>query len=473
MNQPNILFLMCDQLQAAALYDDVCQAPNLKELMNRGMVFDRAYAPNAVCSPSRASLMTGLLPHNHGVLAVNHTTDEDQSCLRTYCRHWAQNLAEAGYDTGYFGKWHVERGENLKEFGWNTDCGKASLQFTERMRRMLPERSETYVLKRYLNEKIGYRPELFYAVTDKEPEERMIGVTVSLAQEYLKQVPINAPWCCFVSIEEPHDPYICGESSYLRYQSKDMMLPSNFDDDLTDKPNFYKREQGIFSELSRKEVKTARTCYYASITDLDRMLGKLLETVRERKEEERTIVILTSDHGDHLGGHGLFCKNAGAFEEVYRIPLVMAGSGIQRGHTDARVGLHDLGSTILELCGLKPFCYEDSKPFTRILTDPECLEDYRTGYAEYFGSRFLVTQRIVWKDEWKLVFNGFDFDELYNLDDDPYELHNVAAETGNRKILEELYRIMWEKIRQTDDNSLYHCSYPAMHIPEYGPALQP
>ena len=119
MKRPNILFLMTDQMQGRVLDPNhPCRTPNFDRLATRGVRLPRAYTPNAVCSPARASLMTGLLPHTHGVLEVTHTVDDDQSCLRTGFPHWAQRLEQAGYRTGYFGKWHVERSGDLARFGW-------------------------------------------------------------------------------------------------------------------------------------------------------------------------------------------------------------------------------------------------------------------------------------------------------------------------------------------------------------------
>ena len=109
MSSPNILFLMTDQMQGRVLEpDNPCQTPNLDRLAARGMRFRPRLHANAVCSPARASLMTGLLPHNHGVLFVEHTVDADQAVLRSQHPHWAERLTDAGYNTGYFGKWHVE-----------------------------------------------------------------------------------------------------------------------------------------------------------------------------------------------------------------------------------------------------------------------------------------------------------------------------------------------------------------------------
>jgi arylsulfatase A-like enzyme len=122
MKNPNLLILMTDQMQERVLDpESPCITPNLDKLAAGGVRFKNAYSSNAVCSPARAGIMTGLLPHNHGVLTVTHCADKDQSCLRTDKPHWAQKVQAAGYDTAYFGKWHVENTECPTPFGWNID----------------------------------------------------------------------------------------------------------------------------------------------------------------------------------------------------------------------------------------------------------------------------------------------------------------------------------------------------------------
>src|SRR5690606_221180 len=117
MERPNVLFLMTDQMTGHVLQSHhPCITPNLDQLAARGVSFQRAYTPNAICSPARASLMTGLLPHNLGVLEVIHNVDSDQSVLRPEHPHWAQRLSAAGYKTGYFGKWHVERNNEPERY---------------------------------------------------------------------------------------------------------------------------------------------------------------------------------------------------------------------------------------------------------------------------------------------------------------------------------------------------------------------
>src|SRR5699024_9320691 len=180
------------------------------------------------------------------------------------------------------------------------------------------------------------------------------------------------------------------------------------------------------------------------------------------------------DHGELLGAHGLYCKNFSAFEEIYNIPLIISGPGVVKGKTRARVGLHDLAQTITEWIGSNNqlFTYPDSQFFTSVLQDTEKNEQhFLTGFAEYHGGRLLISQRIVWYKEWKYVFNGFDFDELYDLKNDPYELHNLIDEPGLENIVKQMCTLMWEKVIETGDHSLSQSHYPILRVAPFGPLI--
>ena len=139
--RPNIMVLMTDQMQARVLDSNhPCVTPNLRRLADRGVRFTRAYTPNPICSPSRASLMTGLLPHNHGVTQVTSVCFPDEAVLRTSKAHWAQRFAAAGYNTGYFGKWHVERTNELRPFGWRTSCAQNTKEYDDLEKQLLAGR---------------------------------------------------------------------------------------------------------------------------------------------------------------------------------------------------------------------------------------------------------------------------------------------------------------------------------------------
>ena len=468
----NILFLMSDQMQGRVFEPGhICQTPNLDRVIARGMRFSRAYTPNPVCSPARASLMTGLLPHNHGVWGVYHCFDDDQCNLRIEHPHWAQRLE--GYKTGYFGKWHVERSNQLERFGWQSHGATGSKAFAEKQMELVGDNPSepNYSLALRLDNIPGYRPDVFYGVTSIPPEQRTMGIVTSLAADFLDDaLEGDDPWCCFVSVTEPHDPFICGEEAFNRYNVEDVEIPANWRDDLANSPAIYRRSARAWAHMTERHKQEAATCYYASITEIDSIFGKLIDKIDAAGQLDDTIIVITSDHGEMLGAHGLYCKNIGAYEETYHIPLIIAGPGVQTGETNARVGLHDVGSTLLELTGKEPIDVIDSKPFANVLRDPEAYQkEYVQGFAEYSGQRMLMTQRVVWNGDWKFVFNGFDFDELYNLSDDPGELHNLAADPDCQEKLQQMTKQMWEIVTATGDHALYNTHYAPYRTAAVGP----
>jgi len=476
---PNILFLMCDQLQASVLKNDSqCKTSNFDYLMSVGTRFDRAYTPNAVCSPARASLMTGLLPHNHGVLWVTHTVDDDQGRLREDNMHWAQLLENEGYHTGYFGKWHIEKSCEVERYGWQVNgcrCEVISELYKKTEEEVWggqkPELNYSPV--KYYDSPQGYQKSVFYGVTDIVPEKRPLGLITKMALDYLENFSGNDdPWCCFVSIPEPHDPYICGRKAFDMYEVDSITLPPNVFDEMENRPNIYKKAGRVWENVTEREHKEAMACYYGSITEIDEQFGLLIKKVKEMGQLDNTMIILTTDHGEMLGAHGLYCKNISASEEVYNIPLVMSGPGICEGIVSgARVGLHDLCQTILELSGLDVFNVPDSRSFAEIFQNPQMEAEYKKGYAEYFGSRIMLTQRIVWDGSWKFVFNGFDYDELYDLDDDPYEMNNLIDDPEYENVVKRLCKQMWDSIRKTNDYSLYRSNYPILRVAPFGPLI--
>jgi arylsulfatase A-like enzyme len=473
---------MADQMQGRVLDPGhPCQTPNLDRLASRGVRFTRAYTPNAVCSPARASLMTGLLPHNHGVLMVTHTVDDDQLLLRTDKPHWAQSLTGAGYQTGYFGKWHVEQHNPLSDFGWQisaeTGHGQHRSELYERRAREIwggapPEHH--YSLARHYSDEWGYRASLFYGVTDVPPGKRPVGIITSLALDYLDQVlQDDRPWCCFVSVPEPHDPFVTGQEAFDRYDVDALDLQPNVHDELDGRPGIYRKAARVWRDMTDRQHREAAACYYASITEIDAQFDRLIDRLEQAGQLENTVVVVTSDHGESLGAHGLYCKNFSATKEIYNIPLIVSGPGISQGaRTDARVGSHDLCPTLLELVGCEPFSAPDSRSFAAVLEEPRAHEaDFATGFAEYYGNRMIITQRVVWNGPWKLVFNGFDFDELYNLDQDPFEMTNLAQDPTYEEQLRAMTAQMWRVVRDTGDRSLYNSHYPILRVAPYGPLI--
>ncbi|NKB65994.1 MAG: sulfatase-like hydrolase/transferase [Candidatus Latescibacteria bacterium] len=471
---PNILFLMADQMQAQVLDPGhVCRTPNLDRLAAEGVGFPRAYTPNNICCPTRASLMTGLMPHNHGVLEVLHS-EPDLHVLRPDKSHFAQRLVDVGYQTGYFGKWHVERSNDLQRFGWQVDAGWQSQAFYDRRRQTLGDADTRPPCDPaiWLDEPPGYGSHLLGGVTDRPGDQRDMGIQTTMALEYLQQVAQDdQPWCCFLSFQEPHDPFITDREQFEYYDSLDLPPPPTADDELADRPALYRRAQSIWAQLDESQKRMARACYYGSITQIDAQFGRVLDFIEQSGQAQETLVVMCADHGDLLGAHGLFFKDISAFEEIYRVPLIVRGPGVARGaECPARAGVHDLCPTLLVMADAEPIDVPDSRSFASLLRAPDSMDpSWERGYAEYNGNRWRVTQRVVWDGPWKLVLNGFDFDELYHLEQDPHETVNLAHDPAHRDRHVAMTRLAWDYIRRTGDETMAKTLYPALRLGIVGP----
>ena len=470
--RPNILLFIADGMQARTVLDGHdCLTPTIDSLATRGVRITGAHTPLPTCSPARASLMTGLLPHNHGVLEVEHGVDADQCVLRTEHPHWAQGLRDGGYETGYFGKWHVERTGELGQFGWDTfDIRGARDHANASQKGLAADDSMDSDTVRFYEGPDGYNDTLKYAVTDVPPNERAIGGPAALACDWLTNRG-DDPWCCVVSYYEPNESLIVGREAYEQYDVQSLKLPETLRDDLSDRPNIYRRDQQIWQDVSDDEWRQILACYYGRITELDGQVKRVLDELEATGQLENTIVIFTADHGRYVGGHGLEAHNFGAFEEIYNVPMVVAGPGVADGvTTEALVGFHDLCPTILELAGQQPFEAADSTSFADLLANPDgAAENHREAYAEYFGSRFRLTQRLIWQDEWKFVFNGFDFDELYNLADDPLETRNLVNDPDQADRIKSMMAGIWRRMHETEDTTLLNSHYHSMRFAAVGP----
>ena len=474
-DRPNILIFLPDGMQAQVMrpgHD--CLTPNFDRLAGRGVRFTRAHTVLPTCSPARASLMTGLLPHNHGVLQVEHCADDDQCVLRTQYPHWAQRLREAGYRTGYFGKWHVERTNRLEDFGWEVngcDAGAAFRALGEGVastEALLDEHS----LAVYKTGPEGYNRVLHYGVTDVPPEQRSFALTVGMARQFLDEaLEGDRPWACCVSTPEPNVPLIAGREAFARYDVGTIGLPESLRDTFEDSPAFYCRQREIFQGISDHQWRESRAVYYALITELDAQFGGILDRIEAAGQLEHTVVIVMSDHGRYMGAHGFDAHNYGAFEEAYNIPLIVSGPGMAQGvETDALVSIADIGPTLLELAGAEPIDVPDSRSFAPLLTNPAAgASAFDTGYAEFYGTRFLMTQRVLWRGPWKFVFNGFDYDELYNLDEDPHELRNLGGNPAYRGVMRDMMSKAWRMMHDTDDRALLETHYSPMRFAAVGP----
>ena len=465
MPPPNLLFLITDQQRAETVAPgSPCQTPNLDRLAAGGTRFDRCYSVNPICSPSRASLFTGLLPHSHGMVDVTHAVPAYRADLLPDLPFWPQTLQQAGYHTGYFGKWHVERSNRLENFGFDTYEVEQYHQLAG-----LVERDDAMLMRKDVRQK-GYRDFLLSGVVDAPVESTAEYRLYSEGIRFLDETASDPdrPWALFLSTEAPHDPYVALQDYYERYDPADIPCPPSFADDLAGRPAIYRRIQSVWDDLTWEDFAQATACYYANCTLIDEQIGRILAVLEETGQAKNTLIVFTSDHGDYLGAHRLLLKGIPAFEEAYRTPLIMAGPGVPAGgQSDAIVSLLDLAPTLLQLTTGGEFPGQGRSLLPLLVGEAGDWRD--EAFAECHGQRFNYTQRVLWQDAHKYIFNGFDEDELYDLAADPHELRNLAADSAAQSILESMAARMWQIMHETDDANMLEAQYGMFRFAPVGP----
>jgi arylsulfatase A-like enzyme len=404
--------------------------------------------------------MTGTYPSTHGVWDCTHTQRSEWVDVRGGLTHWSQRLADAGYVNGYFGKWHVEQTDRVPDFGWrehDSSCAGFSCE---------PIDGTQIVVKTE-----GYRDYLLAARGREAGPPRHPAFDRGI--DFIRrQADEGRPFCCFVSTAEPHDPYVPPESFLDRYRLDEIRVSPTLREPATGgKPEVLRRMRAVWSALTDEDWRRISAAYWATITFLDSEVGRLVEALEKAGVLDDTVIVVTSDHGDMLGAHGLATKGVGtAYEEVYNIPLIVRAPGMQAGEeAEHRVSLVDIGPTLLDLCGAEPLDLCQGRSLRPVLEGSSDPVHWQEAYAEFFGQRFVYTQRIVWHGDWKYVFSPGGVDELYNLRQDTREEHNLASVPACRGRLIEMAERMWRKMRKIGDDSLFNTHYATLRTAPVGP----
>lgn len=440
---PNILIFMPDQQNGATvLPGSPVRMPNMHRFLSEAVAFTSAHCPAPHCCPSRASFMTGLYPSEHGVF--NNVTTDTAIHPNPYpgVPFWGLWLKAAGYNLGYSGKLHVGRDITPEACGFENVCAleQDSLAINEARKSQQWNRARTESSDPSMR-RAGeiMRPEwtnleLYKTLPDSGPkgyEGLQDDKVVQAGVGAMKRMAADSrPWCLMVSNSGAHDPYNVPRRFVDMYDLDGIELPASFHDMLDDKPRAYQRQRyQYWSQLSDRETRDALRHYYAKCTMQDAMFGELLNALDQTGQRENTIVIYVSDHGDYHAAHGLWMKGVPSFREAYHIPAVVRWPhGIKRPgrEVDAFVDQVDWGPTILEACGVAPVKKLSGRSLMPWLRDESPADWRRATFTQMNGVELYYTQRIVMTSDWKYVYNGFDYDELYDLKNDPHETRNLA-----------------------------------------------
>lgn len=441
--QPNIVFIFADDLgyhDVGAYGNTEVRTPNIDALARQGIKFTRAYNmgswSGAVCIPSRTMLNTGQYVWN-----AKDAYDEEYKKIRQQGDFWSLKLKQAGYETYFTGKWHVPGLDPADLF-----------DHVVHVRPGMPNQTEA-----------GYdRPK--EGEKDKwSPYDRKFGGFWKGGthwSEVFAEDAINfighaserkKPFFMYLAFNAAHDPRQSPKEYVDSYDPSELKIPLNY---LPEYP--YKDVMGAGRNLRDERlapfprteyaVRVHRQEYYAIISHMDEQIGHILDELESKGKLENTILVFTADHGLAVGQHGLMGKQ-NMYEHSIRVPFIIAGPGIPSGQTKkASIYLQDAAPTTIELArGEVP----DSYQFKSLL--PLIHGEQTQLHPAIYGT-YLDKQRSVTEWPYKLIlYPDIAKVLLYNLEEDPYELQDLADETESKPIIRRLMQRLTELQDDTGD----------------------
>ncbi|HAY80742.1 MAG TPA: iduronate sulfatase [Planctomycetaceae bacterium] len=444
----NVLFVVIDDLRPAlaCFGDPVASTPNIDRLARRGMAFQRAYCQQAVCSPSRLSLLTGRRPDTIQVWDLKTHFRQALPELVTLPQHFKN----AGYYTQSLGKIYHGSGKPSKDPpSWSADP-RFDYVRDPKLRYATSENLQGTGLKRSASE-----------AAEVADDAYIDGIVCAAAVERLAELKrMQRPFFLAVGFRKPHLPFCAPQKYWDLYKPEQIPFPVHGQHPV-DAPELATRSWGELEgytdipqdgELSVDQIRRLRHGYYACVSYMDALVGRLLDALDQLQLAENTIVVLTGDHGFHLGEQGLWTK-ANNFELSTRVPLVIASPGQRRAgsSTTGLVELVDIYPTLADLCGLEPPVGVEGVSMKPLLDNPD-MPWKRAAWSQYpraregnrhrsHGSvmgyalrtaRYRYVEWIDWQTK-QVVAR-----ELYDHQTDPGESRNVAADPDHVMTLRRL-----------------------------------
>jgi len=441
-NRPNLLFIIPDQFRTHALgfmKQDPVQTPNLDRLAEESMVFVNAISNRPLCSPYRAMLMTGKYPFKTGVLTNCNTSSRKYgNYLRSTETTITDVLSENGYNCGYIGKWHLDAPAGPDVDDWRKSIWDA----------YTPPEARHGIDFWYSYGTFDQHFNPHYWINDASREDTTFinewspRHEVEVAREFINNQTGDQPWVLFLSMNPPHPPYQLVPDEYLSdYEGKSAA-------ELLNRQNVPET-----AEAAYKHVKN----YFAAVTGVDDQIGQLMEFLEEKKLNENTIVVFTSDHGELMGSHGLMQKGPW-YEESVRIPFMIRWpEKITPAIDSLHLAVPDVMPTLLGLIDLEDQIPADvqginyqnlllgdgkiARPDFNLYLNPR-PESALGGFRGFRSNQYtFVLER---NNEGKVV------DEiLYDNLNDPYQLKNVAA--SNPDLVNRFSKQLMKRLTEIDD----------------------
>jgi len=428
--QKNVLFLAVDDMKdwvnCLGGYEGTVYTPNIDRLAARGTLFTNAHCPSPKCGPSRAAIMTGLMPSTTGLYDNGHW--------------WYPNLPDTVTIPAHFGN-HGYRVAGAGKIFHHTAGNHPPNQWDEFQRLVFNDDPWFRGVKlNYPWSKTGPKPEGFpfsgvkglshendwgslgYAEPDYDDSKTAEYVMSFLGEEQEK------PFFLACGLFRPHLPWYVPQSYFDQYPLDKIVLPAVKKDDLDDVPTggkaFAKARQGDFKTIKKADKwKEAVRAYLASITYADAQLGHVLHALSASPHMKNTIIVLWSDHGWHLGEKGHWHKST-LWEEATRIPFIVSAPEFEPGSCSKPVSLIDLYPTLNDLCDLPMNEAHDGVSLVPLLENPNAEWD-RPAVIEYHSGNVAIRSK-----RYRLIRYRDGGEELYDLKSDPNEWDNIAGDSS-------------------------------------------
>ncbi|PZN52285.1 MAG: choline-sulfatase [Proteobacteria bacterium] len=443
--RPNFLIVMVDQLTGTLFPDgpaDFLHVPNLRALAQRSARFANNYTASPLCAPARASFMSGQLPSRTGVY---DNAAEFPSSIPTFAHH----LRAAGYYTCLSGKMHFVGPDQLHgfeerlttdiypaDFGWTPDYRKPGERIDWWYHNL---GSVTGAGVAEITNQLEYDDEVAFHANQKLYELSRVS-----------DDPGRRPWCLMVSFTHPHDPFVARRKYWDLYEDCPALEPTvgfiPYEEQDPHSQRLYKASDYASFEITPEHIRRSRRGYFANISYIDDKLGELLDTLQRTRMADDTVVIFCSDHGEMLGERGLWFKMS-FLEGASRVPLMIAGNGIAPGLIETPVSNLDLCPTLCDIAGIDMSAvmpWTDGQSLLPLTTGVSRSEPVLMEYAAEGSYAPMVAIR---DGRYKFIHCEIDPPQLFDLESDPQERNNLAADPANAELLarySEKVRARWD-----------------------------
>ncbi|KRF03699.1 sulfatase [Paenibacillus sp. Soil766] len=469
MKKPNILWICTDQQRYDTLgcYGNTyVQTPNIDRLAEKGTLFEQSYCQSPVCSPSRASFLTGRYPRTTKIRQNGQSISTEEVLV-------TRLLAENGYTCGLAGKLHISAchpsiapsmeariNDGYSEFRWSHHP-MPDWQ-TNEYTQWLQSRGKIY----------GVSPieDCKYVQIGPDAEDQQTTWCAEMAINFIEtSASFDRPWLYSVNMYDPHHAFTPDEKRLARYvkQLESLPSPSYKEGELDSKPEFQKRDSLAaygkknfypFAEMTERDHLYLRAAYWAMVDLIDEQVGRMIEALERSGQLDNTMIIFMSDHGELLGDHGIYLKGPHFYDPSVRVPLLISWPGkvLEARRLKAMVELVDLAPTLLDAAGLPIYAGMQGRSLWPLLTGSVTQDKHRDDvYCEFYNSQRRkdpAYATMIRTQAFKLVAcHGHKLGELYDLSKDPGETVNLWNDAAYTSVKLELYQRLCDRMAETAD----------------------